>query len=125
MEYVCGTSLDQLGGSINAESCERIYKDVDNAIKLLHEKDFVFADLRAPNIMVYDTDEGQRAKLIDFDWCGKHNVDEYPSSMNKKLSWPSGAQPGALLKKDHDLYWLDYLSQKYLRYVPTHLLIHA
>ncbi|CAG8792171.1 25209_t:CDS:2, partial [Gigaspora rosea] len=38
-----------------------------------------------------------------------HDVDKYPPSMNKNLSWPSGAKPCALLKKEHDIHWLNLL----------------
>ncbi|CAG8794257.1 4817_t:CDS:2, partial [Gigaspora rosea] len=38
-----------------------------------------------------------------------HDVDKYPPSMNKNLSWPPGAKPCALLKKEHDIHWLNLL----------------
>ncbi|GES77882.1 hypothetical protein RCL_jg29394.t1 [Rhizophagus clarus] len=116
MEYVNGISLDQklAEGELAAESCKTIYKDMERAIKLLHGKNFVFADLRASNVLVFETEDTQRAMLIDFDWCGKDDVDRYPPSMNQDLSWPSEAKPCALLKKNHDLYWLDLLLHEYL-----------
>ncbi|PKC61184.1 hypothetical protein RhiirA1_327417, partial [Rhizophagus irregularis] len=52
-----------------------IYEDIKQAIGLLHEKNFVFADLRASNILIIDTEENQRAMLVDFDWCGKSDED--------------------------------------------------
>ncbi|CAG8683858.1 10596_t:CDS:2 [Dentiscutata erythropus] len=56
--------------------------------------------------------------LIDFDWCGKHDMDKYPPSMNKNLSWPPGAEPCALLKKEHDIHWLNLLRDKFKSYMP-------
>ncbi|PKC57638.1 hypothetical protein RhiirA1_352806 [Rhizophagus irregularis] len=119
MEYICGIPLDQkyLKDEIKPQSCVSIIEDVKKAIDLLHEKDFVFGDLRAPNVLIVDTNDGQRAVLVDFDWCGKDKLDEYPSSMNKKIQWPIGAEPCALLQKEHDLYWITTLLTDYLRYI--------
>lgn len=117
MLYIDGISLDQKHkkGEIKNKFCKAIYDDVKSAIQLLHEKDFVFADLRTPNILVFDTKGSQRAMLIDFDWCGRHNVDKYPPSMNPELPWPSGVKPCALLNKEHDIFWLGAL-RKFLKY---------
>lgn len=119
MEYISAISLDQkfIKGEIKTESCKVIYEDIKQAIGLLHEKNFVFADLRASNILIIDTEENQRAMLVDFDWCGKSDEDRYSPSMNKNISWPLGAKPRTLLRKDHDLYWLDVLLREFLRYV--------
>ncbi|RIB19165.1 hypothetical protein C2G38_2015932 [Gigaspora rosea] len=106
MEYVDSTSLGQKHW-INPVLWETIFNDVEAAIQLLHDNNFVFADLRAPNILIINAT--QHAMLIDFDWCGKHDVDKYPPSMNKNLSWPPGAKPCALLKKEHDIHWLNLL----------------
>ncbi|GBC11168.2 hypothetical protein RIR_jg34042.t1 [Rhizophagus irregularis DAOM 181602=DAOM 197198] len=116
MEYISAISLDQkfIKGEIKTESCKVIYEDIKQAIGLLHEKNFVFADLRASNILIIDTEENQRAMLVDFDWCGKSDEDRYSPSMNKNISWPLGAKPRTLLRKDHDLYWLDVLLREFL-----------
>jgi hypothetical protein len=106
MNYVDSISLDQRLG-IHIKFWETIFSDVKAAIQLLHGNNFVFADLRAPNILIVNTT--QHAILIDFDWCGKHGVDKYPPSMNKDLPWPLGADPCSLLRKEHDTYWLDVL----------------
>jgi serine/threonine protein kinase len=119
MEYIDGISLAEgsIKNAIKPNSLQLIYVDLKYAIEVLHDNNYVFADLRAPNVMIFDEDDDQHAMLIDFDWCGKHNVDKYPSSMNKELPWPTGAEPGALLKKEHDLYWLNLLDQDFFRYV--------
>ncbi|GES78916.1 hypothetical protein RCL_jg21804.t1 [Rhizophagus clarus] len=112
MEYINGTSLDQIlkDGTIDSlshQARQAILDNVTAAIQLLHDNKFVFADLRPPNIMINETD--QRAMLIDFDWCGIHDLERYPPSMNSKLPWPTGADPGTVLRKEHDTYWLDLL----------------
>ncbi|RGB37856.1 hypothetical protein C1646_756386 [Rhizophagus diaphanus] len=109
MEYISAISLDQkfIKGEIKTESCKVIYEDIKQAIGLLHEKNFVFADLRASNILIIDTEKNQQAMLIDFDWCGKSDEDRYSPSMNQNISWPPRAKLCALLRKDHDLHWLD------------------
>ncbi|KDN33010.1 hypothetical protein RSAG8_13901, partial [Rhizoctonia solani AG-8 WAC10335] len=71
--------------------------------KLLHAQDIVFGDLRKPNVMLTRDATGRviGAKLIDFEWCGKHLKERYPSSMNKPIMWASGVGPRALLDKAH------------------------
>ncbi|CAB4407963.1 unnamed protein product [Rhizophagus irregularis] len=37
------------------------------------------------------------AILVDFEWCERHDIDRYPVTMSTEMSWPQGANPGALL----------------------------
>ncbi|KAF8749318.1 hypothetical protein RHS01_10151 [Rhizoctonia solani] len=64
-----------------------------------------YTDLRPPNVMLVKDVAGAvvGAKLIDFDWCGKHQEERYPFSMNTEIDWASGVGPGALLDKVHDI----------------------
>jgi hypothetical protein len=66
-----------------------VYKDIQDAVMLLHSKDFVFGDLRTPNIMVLPGGSGSdtqcRGMLIDFDWVGAHGVGRYPASLDDCL----------------------------------------
>jgi hypothetical protein len=120
MEYLDGISLSQglEHGMIKADN--DIYDNVVNAIELLHNENLVFADLRTPNIMIVEIDRRQQAKLIDFDWCGIHNKDRYPPSMNLNIEWPSGASPNSLLHKDHDIYWIKNLQNRFKEYMIEH-----
>lgn len=111
MEFV-GISLDRKLNQRDIRPNNIIYNDVKFAIELLHSKNYVFADLRLPNILVYDENEMQRAKLIDFDWCGKHEMDKYPSSLNMSIQWPTNVKPGTFLMKEHDIYWLGKLQER-------------
>ncbi|CAE6446212.1 unnamed protein product [Rhizoctonia solani] len=103
MEYVNGGDLGQ--SSVHPPPlC--VSQDVERAIQLLHAKDLVFGDLRMPNIMLEKDKTGLviGAKLIDFEWCGKHHVERYPLSMNQvTLTWAPGMRPGQPLDKDHDI----------------------
>ena len=107
MDYL-GVSMDQ---NPIIKPNNLIYDDIKRAIDFLHSKDYVFADLRFPNILVYETNKSQRAMLIDFDWCGKNGIDKYPPSLNTTIEWPSDVKPDAVLKKEHDTHWLKKLQE--------------
>jgi hypothetical protein len=117
-----------------------VLDDVKTAINILHEQGLVFGDLREPNILIYHpivyppplstsnqasgstqqsttldvTSSGQigalRAMLIDFDWCGEHDVDRYPVILNQQITWPQEVEHGARMAKEHDLVMLERLS---------------
>ncbi|TFK51424.1 hypothetical protein OE88DRAFT_1659438 [Heliocybe sulcata] len=72
------------------------------AVQLLHTNEFVFGDLRAPNILVPDNE----AILIDFDWCGKVGEARYPSDINldENCFWHPDVHRGRLIQKDHDAH---------------------
>ncbi|GBB91538.1 hypothetical protein RclHR1_01890012 [Rhizophagus clarus] len=114
IEYIDGTTLNQRFIERDTRDVSyglSIYRDVKCAIDELHVKNYVFADLRTPNILVFEIDEEPHTNIIDFDWSGRHNVDSYPSSMNEDIDWPPGAEPCALLNKEHDRYWLNELRE--------------
>uniref|UniRef100_T1JFF9 Uncharacterized protein n=1 Tax=Strigamia maritima TaxID=126957 RepID=T1JFF9_STRMM len=69
------------------------------ALKVLHDKGFVFGDLRPPNILV---NEDSNVNLIDFDWSGKAGVGRYPEVVNSGIPWPEGVNYGRRLEKCHD-----------------------
>ena len=83
------------------------YNHVEKAVKILHEKDIVFGDLRLPNILV----GGDSAMLIDFDWCGKAGQDRYPPEMNRdeSMGWHPDIGPGCRMYPDHDMHMLKKL----------------
>ncbi|KAH9941231.1 uncharacterized protein BXZ73DRAFT_98445 [Epithele typhae] len=79
-----------------------------DAVTLLHKDDFVFGNLRRGNLIAQD--DG-RVMLVDFDWCGKCGDAKYPLDINldPRIPWNTEVRPGALIKKDHDLYMLQRL----------------
>ena len=101
MDYVNSASLFYK----NIRNAGTIYSDVNKAIGLLHERDLVFGDLRAQNVLPKPSGG---AMLIDFDWVGKHRVDRYPASWNNNTHAP-GVGRRELMDKAHDLFMVKEL----------------
>lgn len=55
---------------MSSETCKNVMKNVEQAITA---KSIVFGDLHRPNILVIN----KGVILVDFEWCGRHNVDRY------------------------------------------------
>ena len=78
-----------------------------SAVKMLHDQGFVFGDLRSPNVLV----EGDRAVLIDFDWCGKEGEVRYPSDiLLEKAQWHPDVMQGGLIMQEHDSFQFYHLT---------------
>ena len=103
MEYLQGSSAEQMYYKAPVPSF--VYDQVQAAIDALHKSGLVFGDLRRPNIMI----SKERAKLVDFDWCGRDGHDRYPAALNTTLGWHADVGGGALMCKDHDLFMLEML----------------
>ena len=78
---------------------EGIWKDIDRALNLLHEKDLVFGDLREPNVLYLPEGEG-RALLVDFDGVGRDGKDRYSACINPEAKL--GVARGQIMEKEHD-----------------------
>ena len=86
----------------------QVFDQIRRAVTLLHDNDFVFGDLRHPNILV--TKDYQHVKIIDFDWCGKQGIARYPiGGVNREHPWPDGVETHGLIEKVHDEGWLQTL----------------
>ncbi|KDN34017.1 hypothetical protein RSAG8_12900, partial [Rhizoctonia solani AG-8 WAC10335] len=110
MDFVQGVDLQDW--SISSPLSQSAFNDIDTAVKHLHSQNFVFGDLRKPNVMILQDSIGKatgRAMLIDFDWCGIHLEGRYPSKMNTTLGWHEDVGPGAVMDKQHDLHMLQML----------------
>ncbi|KAI9461314.1 hypothetical protein BJY52DRAFT_1117319 [Lactarius psammicola] len=107
MEHIDGENAHQLYG--NEPLPQTIFNQVEAAVGVLHEGNMVFGDLRYPNIMVEDG----RAMFIDFDWCGEHEKDTYPVSLNdvrdtsNSINWHHKVERGGKMAKDHDVFMLN------------------
>ncbi|KAI0294704.1 hypothetical protein B0F90DRAFT_1820992 [Multifurca ochricompacta] len=80
---------------------------LDRAVQLLHQQNFVFGDLRTPNLLI----SGEKVMLIDFDWCGTADESLYPSTLNTDsgIQWPDGVWPGEVMRKEDDVTMLERL----------------
>lgn len=89
-----------------------VYEDVKLAVEKLHDKDFVFGDLRLSNVMCVRKAGRMGAMLVDFDWVEKDERGKYNSTMNDVLpDWAKGMMRGAVMKKEHDLEMLEKLNR--------------
>jgi serine/threonine protein kinase len=106
MEYVYGDSPQNVFDEGTAP--RNFFDDIEEAIKILHQKDLVFGDLRGPNIIVGE--EGN-VKLIDFDWCGEAGKARYPPDLNvsSDIGWHPEVKQQGLMEKDHDIWMQEAL----------------
>ncbi|KAG8944736.1 hypothetical protein FRC04_001589 [Tulasnella sp. 424] len=90
---------------------KRALKDLEDALTLLHSKDWVYGDLRRPNIITCTRDGAVEpgAMLVDFDWAGKHGKQTYPLGLSEHVKWPNGVRGGERMKKEHDIAMFDML----------------
>ena len=109
MDFVCGQTAWK--ATQQSKLPYDIYKDIETAISLLHSHDFVFCDLRTPNIMVVpesDPDSRPHGMLIDFDCVGIYDMGRYPASLNDDLPefGSSGIQRYGTMNKAHNVVML-------------------
>jgi len=96
MEYLDGKN----GLELPVEEWPRTAREgVKAAIECLHAGDFVFGDLRRPNIVFV----GEEVKLIDFDWSGKEGEVYYPTGLSSTVTWAKGVESFHKIEKQHDL----------------------
>ncbi|KAJ8516836.1 hypothetical protein ONZ45_g5898 [Pleurotus djamor] len=69
-------------------------------LKLLHDNDYVFGDLRDANIIV---NSDGNVFLIDFDWCDKVGKAFYPHDLNTNgVTYAAGVEGGHAITRAHD-----------------------
>ena len=103
MEYIDGHTLVSAKSKMDKDMIKAVQLRLKDALKLLHDKDLVFGDLRPPNVMITKESE---VKLIDFDWAGEAEQVEYPHMLSSAVPWPKGVQTLDPIKKEHDLEML-------------------
>lgn len=89
---------------------ETVFSAVERGIGLLHSNNFVFGDLRPPNIVI-----GLKGviMLVDFDWCSIEGLGRYPPTLNKDATeWHEGVEGNGIMMKIHDLTLLDNFRAK-------------
>ena len=117
MDKVVGKALK---GFCEATLPESFFEELLKALVVLHEKNLVFGDFRAQNIMVVGEGENLRPVLLDFDWAAEHGKGLYPSDINMVgmgYLWSKGVGPFALMRKEHDMSAFDKLKDKYQRMI--------
>ena len=100
---------------LSSELPPSVYDDVQCGIGILPATGLVFGDLRCPNIMVIGSGEKLHAMLVDFDWARPAGTAMYPPETNNTfvLKRPYVVEPGANIKKGHDLEMLDNLQDRW------------
>jgi serine/threonine protein kinase len=98
MDHITHTSFTALP--------QGVYDLLASAIKCLHLHNFVFGDLREPNILV--TNDGHGLMLVDFDWSGKEGDAKYPAdiALNSGILWHEDVKREGIIRKAHDEYLL-------------------
>ena len=104
MDYVPGRVMSDV---LYRDECPaEMEEQLNRALNILHDEDYVFGDLRAPNVIF--TPEG-KVKLIDFCWAGRHGEARYPRLMSKSAGFPKDAKPLGVIEKAHDQEMLQNL----------------
>ncbi|KAH8091662.1 hypothetical protein BXZ70DRAFT_977367 [Cristinia sonorae] len=101
MEFVDGSTVAD-----DAKRPDNAKEKLTNALRVLHAEDYVFGDLRAPNVMF--TKDGE-LRLIDFNWAGKDGVATYPRRLSTTVRWAAGVEEFGPMRKEHDLEMLERL----------------
>ncbi|KAH9917737.1 uncharacterized protein B0H18DRAFT_689691 [Fomitopsis serialis] len=102
MDYVEGSKL----GEVQTEPTH--VASLRTAVRTLHERGFVFGDLRQRNVLVV----GERVVLIDFDWCRKAGEARYPSDilLDGQIPWHYSVRRGGLIEEVHDRHLFHILT---------------
>ncbi|KAJ6580104.1 hypothetical protein DFH09DRAFT_1077012 [Mycena vulgaris] len=86
------------------------FEKLRTTVNKMHAKQFVFGDLRQPNVLI---DQDGSLLLIDFDWSGRVGTKHYPMRINKSLDWPIGVEGGGEITREHDLSNLEKLENAF------------
>ena len=83
------------------------FRQIKEAVDLLHSKDFVLGNLSLNNILI----KGGKAMIIDFTWCNKAGEGRYPADFEPEtgIEYPVGVGPNCIMHKVHDMEMLEKL----------------
>ena len=113
MEYIPGStgrSIDSYPSTGSPPGLpQAVKRDVSQALKLLHEQNLVFGDLRAPNVLYLPDSDGGRALLVDFDGVGVDGEGRYSACLDPAAGLCASAERGGVMRREHDLENLDRL----------------
>lgn len=77
---------------------------IKRAERLLGEANLVHGDLRKPNVLV----EGEKIRIIDFDWAGTAGIVKYPICLNTAEDWHENAGISCPIEHAHDQYMVKF-----------------
>jgi RIO-like serine/threonine protein kinase len=104
MEYIEGQTLHDAYDIADPLPLD-VRQGVQKALDILEEGNFVFGDLRRPNVMlVHGTQPVEkRIRFIDFDWAGEEGPDlRYPFHLAAVVREASGASDYDLITRAHE-----------------------
>ncbi len=104
MGFVDGLTLEEFcRRTWESAVVDAVKNRLTDAVSHLHNGEFVFGDLRPPNVILTHNDS---VVLVDFDMAEKDGIAKYPTFLNSQLGWPAGASSNQLITADHDREWL-------------------
>ena len=108
-EHVAGMKMVVMGyctGSMWPDSPSKAHMElVKRAESLLGEANLVHGDLRKPNILV----EGEKIRIIDFDWAGTAGTVKYPICLSTAEDWHENAGVSCPIEHAHDQHMVKIL----------------
>ncbi|TFK39657.1 hypothetical protein BDQ12DRAFT_744063 [Crucibulum laeve] len=81
-------------------------EQISKVLDKLHAGGYVFGDLRSPNVLFDQSNEG---KFIDFDWSGSDQCTYYPLNLSQSIKWADGAGDLLPILPEHDRQMLENL----------------
>lgn len=109
-DHLCMIVMDFVDGETveKAETLPLTFgQQIRDILAVLHQADYVFGDLRGPNVMITKNND---VMFIDFDIVGKHGESTYPIMMSPSIQWADGVADGLhIMRKEHDLEMLKRL----------------
>ena len=96
------------------------FDDLKKALEILRGAGLVHGDFRGTNVMI--SPDHAHAKVIDFDWAGKHGKNRYPEAINLDkvgTEWSKEVKSYGIMMHEHDQYALnDILKLVYFWHLP-------
>ena len=109
-EYIPGRSINLYSSTDGHLGLpQAVKRDASHALTLLHEKNWVFGDLRPPNILYLPDSDGGRVLLVDFDGVGVDGEGRYSACLNPAAGLCASVKRGGIMKKEHDWENLEQL----------------
>lgn len=108
-EYVGGMKMVLMGlcrGTLWPDSpSTKLVERLKEAASLLESANMVHGDLRKPNILV----EGEKIRIIDFDWAGTAGEAKYPICLSEAVDWHENAGVNYTIEHAHDQHMVGLL----------------